>query len=241
MREMHYTITGDAYKTKEDIIRECRRILYSEDLGKPVAEGDFRFLREVFSYHRKWEAKSKGGVRSITTAKTEQGSVGFLLIRAAGSPETISFMKAIRSIPSTRSRPTVPPQLEELREAAREAISFQVSDFRKNNFTDGDLCAVSGDPITLENYSVDHVPPLTFDNLLFNFCTLRDIDPLRVKLDTTTGTKTRFCSIELLEDWREYHAQNCELRILSRRGNSQLPKETPDWPSLFSGENGPQR
>lgn len=230
---MSYTIANTIYRTKGDVTQRCRQILYSTKHEEFISEHDFEFLIELFRYHEKWEVKSGEGVVAITTQMTPHGTPCFTMVRKDGSPEDISFRHVIKLLPTKHSTTLLPQGLLDYRAAARTAIQEQIWKFRDNTLGADIECPITGKGITRDDCSVDHVKPMTFDQLLFDFTKSHDINPLNVEVDSLEGTVAIFTDSRILSDWQNYHQSNCVLRLLSKTGNLQVKSPRLDWSELL--------
>lgn len=109
----------------------------------------------------------------------------------------------------------------------------QVFAFRDSELSGDMVCPITGERLIRESCAVDHVPPDTFDVLLFRFCADESIDPTCVAVGSDHGVIAVLLDQELLRRWQAYHLTNAKLRILSRTGNLQLPKPRVDWSELI--------
>lgn len=230
---MPYTIGDISFARKEDITKHCQALLEKTPDGEFVGEEDFCFLLDLFPYHEKWERKSSSGVSRITTIRTPHGTRCFALVRQDGVVEDISFPHTIKLIPTSRSASRIPQELIDFRDAARVVIQDQVRRFRDESLGSVENCPITGHSITRDNCAVDHVPPLTFDRLLFDFSRTRGLRPLEVEVGTLEGTVAVFADQQIATDWAQYHDTHCQLRLLTRAGNLQLKKEKLDWSELL--------
>lgn len=233
-RAMPYVVADEPFDTKEALKDRCRTILAATVDGQPVADEATAFLLDLFRHHDEWDQKARGGVRKVTTQTTPHGTRCFVLRKHDGTEVDISFPHAIRLIRSTRSANLLPQRLRDFRSAARSAIRTQIFAYRDLNLDSSSNCPITGEPISRTNVVVDHVPPSTFDRVLFDFCAERSINPLEVAVRSEGGTVAVFQDQALLSGWQEYHARRAELRLLSKVGNLQLPKASIMWEKLWS-------
>lgn len=231
---MAYVVADEPFDTKDALTDRCRAILAATTDGQLVADEATGFLLDLFRHHDEWDQKARSGVREITAQTTPHGTRCFFLRKHDGTEVDISFPHAIRLIPSTRSAGLLPQRLRDFRSAARSAVRPQIFTYRDRNLGSSANCPITGEPISRTNAVVDHVPPNTFDQLLFDFCVERSINPLVVAVGSEGGTVAVFEDQALLSGWQEHHARRAELRLLSKLGNLQLPKTTIAWERLWS-------
>lgn len=231
---MPYVVIDEFFDTKEALKDRCRGILAATADGQPVADEATGFLLDVFRHHDEWNQKARGGVLELTVQTTPHGTRCFVLRKNDGTEVDISFPHAIRLIPSIRSASSQPQRLRDFRSAARSAIRTQIFEYRDRNLGSSVSCPITGEPISRNNVVVDHVPPSTFDQLLFDFCVERSLNPLEVAVGSDGGTIAVFEDQVLRSEWLEYHARRGALRLLSKLGNLQLPKTSIVWEKLWS-------
>jgi hypothetical protein len=230
---MPYIIADELFSTKDAITARCRAILSATPDEEPVEEAVAPFLFELFQYHDEWPQKAEGGVRGISTQTTPHGTRCFVLVKLAGDQIDISFPHAIRLIPSSRSSALLPQALRDFRSAARTAIKAQINEFRDSALQQRRRCPYTGETLNRGNCAVDHTPPETFDQLLYDFCRSRSLNPLRVAVGSEGGTVAVLEDAELLAAWQAYHHEYMELRLISKVGNLQLPKVALSWSELW--------
>ncbi|MBD2691276.1 DUF3223 domain-containing protein [Anabaena catenula] len=226
---MPYLIANEEFRTKELLTKRCREILESTPNGACVADIHLPFLFALFRFHDEWDTKSSCGIQSVATQTTEYGTRCFALQRTDGSMIDISFPHAIKLIPTTRKKDLLPQGLTDYRNAARTAVTTEIRSFRDKCLATNSTCPILGINITRETSDVDHVAPLTFDRLLFDFTLKSSINPLMVAVGSRNGTVPIFEDRQLNDDWVGYHNENAELRLVSRTGHSQLSTERVDW------------
>jgi len=230
---MPYIIAGEAFQTKQHLTDRCRDILAATPDGTSVSSEHLSFLFGLFRYHDGWADKSDGGVQRITTQTTEHGTRCFAITRIGGTSIDISFPHSIKLIPSTRKQELLPQGLLDYRSAARTAITTDIWRFRDQNLVMSPTCPITGEAITRDTYAVDHMAPLTFDRLLYNFTLAHRVNPLAVPIRSRNGTVSMFEDSKLAARWVAYHNENARLRLLSRTGHAQLPIERIDWTPIL--------
>jgi hypothetical protein len=231
---MAYVVGEEVHTTKTALTERCRRILASTPDRQPVTEADAEFLFALFQYHDEWSHKASGGVSEISTQTTVHGTRCFVLRKHSGEQVDVSFPHAIRLIPSSRTTELQPQALRDFRSAARAAVRVQIYAFRDQALQQAQSCPITGEQLTRDNVAVDHSPPGTFDQLLFEYCRERCINPLTVSVGSEGGVVAVFDDPTLTQDWQSYHERLARLRLLSRLGNLQLPKSSVPWQDLWA-------
>lgn len=231
---MPYIISDESFSTKDSITARCREILAATPDGQFVEEAVAPFLFELFQYHDEWLQKAAGDVLGISTQTTPHGTRCFVLVKQADDRIEISFHHAIRLVQSSRSSTLLPQALRDFRSAARVAIKAQIYEFRDSTLVEGRRCPCTGEILNRSNCAVDRTPPKAFDQLLYDFCHSRSLNPLQVAVGSEGGTIAVFEDAELLASWQAYHRAHAELRLISKVGNLQLPKVALSWSELGS-------
>lgn len=217
---MPYLIAGTPFHSKQAVTERCRAILQGTLLNQEVTPDEKAFLIDLFSHHTEWDAKSKDGVVEVAVMMTEHGTRCFCLCNK-GDVIDISYVHAIRHLPSAKTDTQLPQGLIDFRNGARQAIKDQIDAFRKQQ-----------DCLTIFAH-VDHEFPNTFDALLFGFCQARNINPLHVVVSEKPGCIPHIDDDALRSQWQDYHATHATLRLISRDENLSAPKQKMPWSDLF--------
>lgn len=176
-----YVLGNEIFNRKEDIRLRCREIISSIKDGQLVDNVDQAFLVQLFSFHDEWGEKYKKSSALVSgiTAKTTvmYNSRCFVILMDDGSEDSISYLNAIKCIPSGVPKKT-PKYLVNFKAAARSAIADQIESFRQRIKDDHiELhCPITGESLWRVISHVDHEPPLTFDQMLFDFCKERNLN-----------------------------------------------------------------
>ena len=220
-----YTLAGETYRTKQAVTQRCRDILSSTDIGETVDAASARFLLDLFSHHTEWAEKQAHGVSSITVQDTGHGTRCFWLVGVDGRLTDISFMHAIKHLPTSRTSSLQPQALVDFKNAARRAIKDQIDGARQM------LACESG-------YEVDHLHPRTFDALLFGFCVEHQVNPLEIEVIEQDGCLHHMTDDAIRAAWQGYHKRHAMLRSISKKENLSAPKAKIDWARLWATEGG---
>lgn len=83
--------------TKEEILENCKRILYSTPIGTPVTNEDYEYLvGTVFPLHPLWKDKITGrSIKVIITRRNEFGSRFFSMLMDDDTFENMSIYECI--------------------------------------------------------------------------------------------------------------------------------------------------
>lgn len=238
---MPYELACQTYATKADVRKRCQAILRNTPKGQFVGPDDFAFLLAVFAFNIEWGQKAAGGITGVTTdSKGLYNTPYFVLIRADGpinlEIDGISFKDAIDNMPSSRGNRKMPQHLINFRKAAHNAIKSQVDEYRARALSAGQAhCKLSGANLAADAkpLHVDHANPSTLHRLLFDFCQLNDLNPLRVEL-TEINTVVVIADSFTESEWQEYHRKNAKLRLVVSDANLRLPKIKIPWENTFT-------
>ena len=144
----------------------------------------------------------------------------------------ISFPHSIKLISSKRTPKLVNQRLLDFKAAARTAIKSQIQVFRDEALANGAMCPYTGESLNRGNCAIDHIPPITFEKLLFNFSVAEKIIPETVEVGSINGVVAEFVDDQIKERWQGHHQAHAQLRAISKIGNLQLPKESVPWEEL---------
>lgn len=234
--KLKYSIGDNAFTTKAGITARCRDIRdATPDHTLVASEPDVTFLLDLFSrWHDEWDEKTGGGFVGFTTMTVRgNGKVTrcFAIQTADHDLIDISYPHAIRRIETARTPALIPQALRDFRNAARVEIARQTMDYRAAALSSGTRCSVTGHQLTAESCAVDH-HGRSFNELLFEFCQRRRVNPLKVQVDSVRGVQARFADRALAQDWQGYHQQHAQLRVIEKVANLKIPKASVDWDTL---------
>jgi hypothetical protein len=108
-------------------------------------------------------------------------------------------------------------------------VSFDVAEFKRKYFHDRECapCQATGTPLTIESAHVDHERP-QFIELVEAFRKLKGWDleiPAQVISPSADGQMfVAFTDPALAEDFRTFHNEKAELRVVSGEFNLSRPK-----------------
>jgi len=195
------TKIGDIYfKTKKMAKDHYKEMLNRYDLGEFLCEMDKEELYWLLVMHPDSETKLGCGVLNFVVRKTDKGTRCFHIVRFDGSEENFSYLKCIDGEVSDGHR---------FRVACRMAIYNDMLEYRRENYKGDDI----------DSMCVDHVYPLTFDRLVYNYLQSRNIVARDVEYDGKNNYGHEFMDKELKEDFRDYHKEVANLQIIDRKLN----------------------
>jgi hypothetical protein len=202
--------------TKKQKTERCREILHAHKPGEAVTNADdIDFLLSVFEGHSEWDTKQGAGVRSISVMRNQYNKC-FQINRVDGSSTDISFVHSI-----TNRTP-----LADIRKACRDAIRPDVVQYRKENVVYGvTTCPITGETLTEANTHIDHYD-LPFDAMFRLWAERYDVAYLHARVNESADNSvvTRFTDPELVNDFRQFHAQHSRLRAVSQSANLSILK-----------------
>jgi hypothetical protein len=232
-----YRVGGDEFTTKDSIEDRCRDIRDATPDGSLVAAApEVAFLFDLFStWHDEWDDKTAGGFLGFTTMTVRANVAAtrcFAIRTADGDLIDISFPHAVRRIQTARTATLIPQGLRDFRNAARVAIAPQTVAYRKAALAAGTPCPITGVRLTANNCAVDHHSP-SFDELLFEFCQQRAVNPLKVQIGSIQGVQAQISDPALGSDWQSYHEQRAQLRLIDKVANLKISKVRMPWHTLM--------
>ncbi len=198
---------------KTNYYKQVTGILYAVPAGSLLEERLTPFVIQALSRHPEWGRRTERGVVALRVCRTVITARAFFPVieDATTSPECIGAETAIKG---------PRPALSEFFRAARVAIEVQTWAF-----------GVQHGAVVGQDH-VDHLAPLTFDQLLFAWCSLNALDPVRVRLDWSEF-RYDIADPHLRRSWQDFHAKHAELRVITRAENLRLPKSPrPPWDTL---------
>jgi len=216
------------FKTKAELKELAKSILNKYGIGQTLDESDFGFVLELAKRHPEYNSRLVGsGIEKITVRLAPPWKTRcFYIIRRDGSSTDFSYDHCINN--DTANEPS-----KMFRQAARRAIKDQVvkyvSNYRKQTQDkDGNIiCEATGVKLKMYEEEVDHVSPLTFDEIVNNFVGLKRIDLSKVGY-TGLGdneVEKHFADENLRNEFAEYHKSVARLQVVSRTHNRTQKKK----------------
>ena len=211
-----YTFGSCVFQSKKAVETHVGRILRNAVVGEPLQGDDFQCVFDLLCRHPAANKKIGTGVESIRVRlEPRWKSRHFEVVRTNGSATDFCYKNCLS-----------PPTRESLfRKACRHAVADQVISYRNEVFAAvgvGNVrCPILGILLSAENTHVDHVPPLTFENLVRTFIAQYDIDVATVQIAGFNDheMKKSFVDDELTNCWQLFHKQRAKLRLVSCKAN----------------------
>ena len=198
----HYVLGGRAFRTKADIQAHIRAVRDETPLGERIADV---VVLDLLALHPEWDEKTAGGGwvgTALITHPAKRKATKEIAVLFTGESRVvdISWTKLLPFLQKGVNAPIAvwDSRLSELRLAARVEIEGQIKPLRKPGF------------------AVDHVYPLTFEQLLYDWLSREELRidnvPLRDGLGEDTGRQ--FLLPKQAESWRAFHKEHAELEAI---------------------------
>lgn len=221
-----YQVGSRLFPRKDDLLALVQQILHTTPLGAPVAETDLAFLLDLLAHHPDARRKIGAGIvaMEVRINPKYRTSRCFWAVRRDGSETDWSFTKCIY--------PTTTMKL--LGEAFRHVVLAQTQPFKQAHFAayanaKGEvLCPVERIWVAERDAHVDHIPPLTMEQLILDFLGSRQRAPEDIVLSSPSdGSIGRtLADPALARDWRAYHREHARLRVVSWIANLSTIRRT---------------
>lgn len=210
------TIGNEVFKTKKEATEKVQGILYSYKSNEFINYEDRLFMENLVHNHPNSEEKIGSGIEGIKVKQNPRyiKTRNFIIVRTDGTETDFSFLKCI----------TAPKQKANFFQAARKATEPFMRNFRQEYFKEKggkSVCEILGTEIYPFNSHVDHVPPLTFENIIKEFIEKENLDIETVEFKPSADNEygKEFKSEELSNKWVEFHNERARLRVISARAN----------------------
>lgn len=217
-RAVKYDVGGRQFYTKNEAIDVVSTILNSYNLYEYLNDDDAQFIYDVLKTHKEAELKIGCGVEAFQIMKAPFGKCKrFEIVRTDGSREDFSFRYCFGT-------PGLKPH-QKFCSAMRGVIIDQISKFKKHS-----NAASAGDEL-----HVDHVHPLTFEQLCFDFVCKHQID--LNSLEYVGDMLYEIVDKDIARAFYAYHKEHAVLQILSKLDNLKAPKSKLNWDELNNRES----
>ena len=200
--------------TKKYQKEKCQEILNRYPIDHTIKD-ERNFLLSVFRNHPDWEQKRGKGGRRIFIGKDQYNHRCFFIERVDNTIVDISFLKSING--KNRS------QLETIKRACRTAIVPEIQNFKSKNVIFGKTkCVISNEILTKDNINIDHYD-LKFSEMFELWMKKQDIKRLLINIESKDQTDC-FINNEILNDFINFHNENCKLRAVTKHVNQTILK-----------------
>jgi hypothetical protein len=215
-RQTGITINGTHFQTKALAKKYISDILKMYEIGQRVDFYHEVFLRELLKKHWDYEMKAGQGIAYIFTKRAEPyWSKGFCIKRVDGSEEMFSYTECLAKT----------PQSTRVRLAMRRAVMESIHAYKREAFTEGMTCPITGEFLQIDTCHVDHEPPMTFAKIAEDFIAHDGLDIDTVEINNSEGVNgDKFHDTALEARFLAYHDSVARLRLLSKNGNMEVAK-----------------
>jgi hypothetical protein len=212
---------GDlSFEKKGDASEHYRGILYRHEIGAIISEPDATELYWLLERHPEATAKIGAGIDHFCIREAIFNTRCFEIARIDGTTTDFSFKSCVDG----KAAPALSEALRALRaEAAEEMKQLKWEFFRQSKLPERKVrCALSGKELTLEEATLQHVPPNTFKSIALRFLKERKLDPARDFVTPSTDNQylPKLTDTEVTKDWQKFYRETAIVRIIARRGSS---------------------
>jgi hypothetical protein len=208
---------------------KLQNMLYSF-ANKSIVKGtsEYDLLYETIQLHPKKDEKIGVGIDYffVQPSKWNGKQFNFMIKRIDGSQVDFSYINCLKKDKTVKNH---------WNQIFREIITPQTDAFRQKAFENvgvGDkfVCSHTNLKFSKRNAHVDHIFPLTFDSIYKEFISINNLDLSKIELTKDKGTSEtiKIVDAKLREDFYNFHAERCVLRIVCSSANLQA-KHTSDY------------
>lgn len=218
-----YVLAGRAFRTKADVQAHVRAVRDAATLGEPI---DDPVVLALLKLHPEWDEKTLGGVGWVSTAMIRHPSKLNATKEIAicfSDPLHVVDISWTKLLPFLQKGVTygiesLDNPLAELRLAARFEVEPQIRALRS------------------PGHEVDHVYPLTFEQLLYNWLVHNRFKVCDVSIAWESGVNTgrMFANRVMAESWSAWHAAHAVLEAVPKNEHAKRTKRAyVDWTPLM--------
>lgn len=200
------------FTSKKDALNHYKTILNSYDFGETLKPNDFYDIMDLLETHPTVIEKIGVGIDKVRVSKSKYDTRSFELVRIDGSTEYFSYTKRINSPRTCFSRFS-----EACRQAVQEDLrKVKLSYFDKYSEKGKVKCQETGELLEYEELNIDHRQPNTFSVIVDRFVELKNIDLMSIEYLKIDGGPNELADKKLKEDFRQYHKDKANLRIVKK-------------------------
>lgn len=197
-------------------------ILNSNRLNVTIESPEHELLLALLERHPDAVQKIGVGVKRFYRGRTDFPTDCFWLERIDGTATDFSYQTAIKAKGKSL--------YQEFAEACRAAVREELIDakgefFKKHGDKEGRvLCELTGEKISIYESHIDHAKPMTFEVLVRTFISAKGIEIRRSMLTEPADSQfqTSFVDDDLREEFRRFHKETVNLRIVKSKVNLSL-------------------
>lgn len=218
-RSAKYEFNGSSFRTKKQIEQHMRAILERTEVGSELQGDDLAFVEALLQHHHRAKQKLGAGIAAIRVdLNTEWKAWKMLtLVRCDGSETDFSYRACI--YPRNK--------LQEFQEACRQAVVPDILEFKRQYYADHAdefnqiRCPVTNQIVGWDESHIDHDLPWPFREIVKAYCIERgaQIETIDLDGDEDGACQYQFRDAAIRDDFREFHGQRAQLRVLSKEAN----------------------
>jgi len=226
-----FEIAEKIFKTKLELKTFTKAILNKYKVKDSLEKSDFEFVAELLKGHPEYEKKIGKGIKDIIvrTDTQWQKTKCFHIVRVDGTETDFSYLNCIDN--DTHQEP-----IKIFKLSARSAIADQIIQHLvnyKNKTIDKEGCVLDEKMRVKIKYveaTVDHTPPMTFNKIVEDFITIKNVNPAQIEYIGFGDNEYRkqFKDELLRKEFSVYHRQVAKLRVVSKQSNLTQKKKNFD-------------
>lgn len=222
---MPYTIGGREFKSKQTVTDYFSHILRTNKVGTKLPKNFEKDVIILLQFHTERDEKIGCGIDHIKTEKHLDAINGFYsntqhfhIYRTDGTDIDFSYKNCVNNMGKSGYKGK---KKDDLTKSFRFVVRPQIDAFRTKAFGKKQYlkCEVLGVNFSKKTCHVDHIPPMTFQNLFDNFLehyglTIEEIEtqPVDNIYDTVKDEAIR-------NNWYNYHQKHAQLRVIHKTAN----------------------
>lgn len=204
------------FETKKDALTYFKTILNAYTFGEELSTAHFNDIMSLLETHPRVSEKIGVGIAKVRVTKVQFNAKAFELVRLDDSTEIFSYTKRINA-PKTN--------FTKFREACRQAVQSELRNvkleyFQKYSKKGRVKCQESHELAQYEELNVDHRQPNTFSVIVDRFIELNKLDIEKIEYIQISGGPNELKDEKLKLDFRKYHQDKANLRIVKKDLNS---------------------
>lgn len=224
---MRKILAGIEFHTLQSIVEHARQIKDKYRNEETVIGEDDLFLREFLSLHPNSSEKIGPGISSFTVQLDDhwKNSRQFVVVRTDGTRAIFSHNR-LRMVPETEEEKARRRCLA----AMRQAIVFQIVEFKNKNFRAGvTTCPYTGEILASDQVHVDHEYPQTFLALVLQWLEIKNLkfSEIQITSDSNWRTFKEMTDPRQKNSWYLFHSVYANLRLISKRANLSQARRAP--------------
>ena len=209
-------IGNKEFKYKKDALNYYKEILNSYNFGEKLNENDKIKIIELLKNHPEFERKFSFDIKDIIVEKVKYGSKAFHTLNDNLELETFSYIKCING-----KKPPLTIFSNTCRDVIQKDINLVKYQYFSDNSKKGKVkCQETGELCKWEELVVDHRQPNTFSIIVDRFIELNNIDINSTEYIEIIDGVYDFKDNEISNNFREYHKNKANLRIVKKGKNS---------------------